>query len=256
MVIDEFLVKLMKKDYANLMADDFCVIKDNDSIFGLTKNLDSFKEFERNKDEIIKVVESSIPLRLSIIEKLDENPIIFDRKEIDCRTIFFDNLERMSVIKMCYFIDTICKLRKKKKLAFFGNYANNEIVYHELNMVISKGNGLTLAFQVFGEGKFNNLRFLGVDLAYVDKNGFIDVFKRNTRRYFYILNCVAEIILEYKDEEMPKKVSTAKKIKSFIEAIDDDKKHTTPKGKKYRESWVYSDDGVMAEPIDEGDDDA
>lgn len=255
MVIDDLLIKLMNKDYSALTLDELKIIKENDNIFELGSIFNAVKIDENSKDKVAKQVANSIPLRLRIIESLDKYPVLYDGKQVDYKALFFENLNRMSVIQTCYFIDTVCKLRAKKKLAFFGNFANDEIVYHEFNLVISKGNGLVFAFQIFGEGKYNNLRFLDVNLEYVDKSSFVEIFERNTRRYFYILNCVAEIILEFKDDAMPKKVSTAKRIKPFVSAIDDDKKYTTPKGKKLKDNWVYSDDGISEEPIDEGDND-
>ena len=264
MTLELFLDKFLRCEFGGFDRRDLEIIKFNKKLFGVGKGFDSLMEnikdeslSDETRERVINTLKEELFPRTVVIKSLDDNKLVFGGEELDFKARFFDNLSRMNNLQMCYLIDKICFLLHKNKLGFFGGHNNDESVYHQLNEVISKSYGLDLVFGVFGVNQSKN--FLPLQIDRFDNRLFIECLRRNVRNYFCILSGLSDVILGFKEDELPNKslaYAIGKKVNIFINSIKEEKKLFTNKGKKFEKKWVYSDSELLrlSDVVDEGDD--
>ncbi len=264
MVLEGFLQKYLASDFEAFGKEDLEIVKANEKVFGIGKEAEeTLKELatvdpesESGKAEWAKRLKETVPPRTVVIKALDSNELAFGDESLDFRMSFYSALEGMDNLRTCYLIDKMGAIMRRHRIAFFGNNANNESVYHQFNEVVSKAYGLDLVFGVFGKDCAEN--FLRLRFERFDKALFADCFRRNVRNYYCILAVLAGAIAETEKENLGKKSLTyaiGKGVGPFVKAIKDEKELFRNKGQKLERKWVYSDSDLASAPASDGGDD-
>ena len=160
-----FLKKILDKEFETLTADELKVIAAHDTVFPISKK--NKKTLEKiiedgitasNKDEMVAVLKEGLPNPFAILSSLDKHSLVEGEVKLEFRKNLIENLNQMNHLQLGIFIDKVLMISDESKIRFF---RNEEYSLHEINVVISKSLGLTLAFEVFKKGDYKT--FLKVE---------------------------------------------------------------------------------------------
>ena len=256
-----FLNNLLTSNYKEMTTREFEILAKYDNIFNLGKKFEQLvnslkkKETEEKRNNILEYIEEKIPLKFFILNRLDNYALYEEDCIIDFKSAFYDNLEKMNSVRLCYLIDRMTRLNEKYHINFFGHITNGPIAYHKFNEVISKAYGLKLVFGYFGKGAptkwFKIIRF-----DRLDRNLLVQRIKEYTKLYFPILEGVSEYLLNLKDEDLDSRkelLAMNKKMKVYFDIIEREHKVISGEIKEKNRTWKYLIDSREIDDKDFGD---
>lgn len=256
-----FLNNLLTGNYKEMTVREFEILAKYDNIFNLGKKFEQLvnslkkKESEEKRTKIVEYIEEKIPLRFFILNRLDNYTIYEDDLVIDFKTAFYENLDKMNSIRLCYLIDRMTRLNEKYHINFFGHITNGPIAYHKFNEVISKAYRLNYAYGYFGKGApskwFKIIRF-----ERIDRDLLAQRIKEYAKLYFPILEGISEYLLYTKDEDLDSRkelLAMNKKMKIYFDILQREHKVVSGEVKDKNRTWKYLIDSREVEDKDFGD---
>ena len=240
-----FLKKLVNREYGELTYEELKLIINNETVFSLSKKdtkalvkiIDN-NALDSSKDKITNILRDGLPNIFMILSRLDKQSVVEGAINIDFRKRLIENLNKMNNLRLCYFIDKVLKTSKDERIRFFWN---QEYSLHAINEVISKSLGLTLVFEIFKPGKYQT--FKDINYHQIDKKQMIDVINSQSARYIYILEGIAEVVLETNEEELSgTKINKRIKqqISDYLNVVLKEKEAVRATGVKAKKTWIYN----------------
>lgn len=240
-----FLEKLLKRDFEDLTIDEIGALISNDDIFALNKKDKKALEkvIENNllyteRDKVVNTLKESVPSAMAILNNLDKVGLNKGSIKIDFRESLLENLNKMNNLQLCVFIDKMMMFSKECKLNFLRNRVYS---LHEINSVVSRSFGLSLAFEIFKPGKYK--QFQVIDYSKLDKKCIIDTINKHVVHYLYILEIISTAVL-LTEEDMLMGTKINKNIRTEIEVylniIRKEKATLKVTGVRPEQTWTYT----------------
>ena len=261
MISNVFLDKVLVNDYDGMSFRHFQIIDLYSNIFRVGPTFHKIIEKvskkpatlfnDSLKKELIEIINDKVPPRLFVLNALDNYPIVEQDIEINFKDNFYKNIDSMNINQLCHLIDRIGDIASKQKISFFGSNNNRPIAYHNLNKVISKSLGYSLVFTIFEKAK--KKEYQKIDINKINKNELTNCLKSQCKLYFYLLEGLSDIILNFKEVELDKKSLTYeinKKLDPYFSIIKQEHKLLNTKGKKNTDKWKYLIDRVEIDDLD------
>ena len=240
-----FLNKLLRKEFDRLTVDELRLIIRHDNVFSLSKKdtralekIITNHSVDTNEDKIISILETGLPTSFAILHNLDKQCIREGTIEIDFRAELLHNLNQMTHLQLCVFIDKVLKFGKDEKLRFF---RNKEYSLHAINGVISQAFGLSLVFEIFKPGKYKT--FQAIDSNRIDKKIMIDTINSQVIRYLYILVIIAEVVLATEEATIfVTKINKMirERIAKYVDIIHTERSAIRATGITAKQNWNYT----------------
>lgn len=239
------LDKLINKKFGDLTADELKVIIANEEVFPLKKtDAKALKRIvekgnvDADKEKITSILQEGLPSVFVILSNLDKHAIKSETIEISFREELRNNLNQMSHLQLCVFINKVLKVSKEEKLRFF---KNRDYSLHEINGVISRSLGLSLVFEIFKPGKAKN--FTAIDYNKMDKAKMIETIDNQVVRYLYVLAIIAEVVLNTDEAsilgtKINKEIN--KRISVYLYIIKKEKFAVITTGVVPKQTWTYT----------------
>lgn len=261
MISNDFLDKLLTNDYEGMSLRHFQIIDTYNTVFKVGSAFHKIIEkinrkpkelfTDSTKKELIEIINDKMPPRLFVLNALDNYPILEQDIEISFKNDFYKNIESMNINQLCHLIDRLDDIASKHKISFFGSNNNRPIAYHNLNKVVSQSLGYSLVFTIFEKNKSKEYQKL--DINKINKSRLINCLKNQCKLYFYILEGLSDIILNFKEVDLDKKSLTYeinKKLEKYFSIIKQEHKLLNTKGKKSTDKWKYLIDKVEIDNLD------
>lgn len=253
-----FLEKIINKEFENLTVDELKIIVNNGEIFSLNKTNTKVLEkainkgnTEDDKDKIITVLQEGLPSAFVLLSNLDKHAIKEESVEIDFRAELTENLNQMSHLQLCVFIDKVLKISKEEKLRFF---RNKDYSLHAINSIISQSLGLTLVFEIFKPGKAQ--KFKAIDYTRIDKAKMIEEINNQAVRYLYVLVEIAEVVLNTDESSLSgTKINKViyERTSIYLSIIRKEKSAVRATGIAPKQTWTYTLCNLINIAIEEDD---
>ena len=242
---EQFLRRIISKDFENLAREELSLITSNPKVFGLNKkNLAALERIVlnntlyKNKDKVNKILSAGLSSTFEILSNMDKQGVGNGLIEINFRKELLENLNKMNGIQLCIFIDKVLKLTQKEKVKFF---RHSEYSLHEINSVVSKSFGLTLTFEIFKPGK--EKVFKAIDFNRIDRREMVNVFNNQAVRYLYVLVIITEVVLSMDEESLQRtkinKLITERTFE-YINVIQAERFAVKSTGIKTAQTWTYN----------------
>ena len=258
MMSNQFLEKLLNKDFEKLTIDEIKAIISNDVIFSLnksnTKVLTKIIEkgnIEADRDKLISVLQEGLPSTFVLLSNLDKYPLTVGASQINFRDRLLNYLNQMSHLQLCVFIDKVLMVSKEERIRFF---RNKDYSLHAINGVISRSLGLSLVFEVFKPGKSKN--FMAIDYTKIDKARMIEEINNQVVRYLYVLANIAEVVLSTDEKKLSgTKINKViyERIAGYLDVIRKEKSAVRATGVAPKQTWTYTLCNVADITIEEDD---
>ncbi len=238
------LQKMRKKEFENFTLEELKLIINNENIFSLRKidkkaleKLIEKNNIDENKDKITAILQEALPPAMTILNNLDSNPVAIGAEKVNFREMLLADLNQMSILQLCIFLDKVMMISDEKKLNFFRNRVYS---LHEINGAISKSLGLSLVFEVFKPGTYKTFRC--IDYTKIDKTLMIEAIDRNAVRYLYILVNISKTVLTTEENLFGTKINKTIRddISEYVKVIHESKKKIKETGIKPTQSWTYT----------------
>ena len=258
MMSNQFLDKLINKDFGNLTIDEIKAIISNDAIFSLnktnTKVLTKIIEtgsIEADKEKIISVLQEGLPSTFVLLSNLDKHALTVGASQINFRDQLINCLNQMSHLQLCIFIDKVLMVSKEERIRFF---RNKDYSLHAINGVISQSLGLSLVFEIFKPGKAKC--FMAIDYTKIDKARMIEEINNQVVRYLYVLANIADVVLlTDKEKLMGTKINKViyERTSVYLGVIKKEKSAVRATGVAPKQTWTYTLCNVADITIEEDD---
>ena len=245
MINEMFLEKIIRKEFGSLTVDELKVIANNVEVFSLNKTNTKILEkiigkgnLEGDRDKIITVLQEGLPSAFVLLSNLDKYSIKEETVEINFREELTENLNRMSHLQLCVFIDKVLKISKEDKLRFF---RNKDYSLHAINSVISQSLGLSLVFEIFKPGKAQ--KFKAIDYTRIDKAKMVEEINNQAVRYLCVLVRIAEVVLGTGEESvLGTKINKTinERTSVYLGVINKEKSAVRATGVAPKQTWTYS----------------
>lgn len=240
-----FLEKLLERDFEDLTIDEISALISNDDVFTLNKK--DKKALEKviendllgtEREKVVNTLKESVPSAMAILNNLDKVGLNKGSIKIDFRESLLENLNKMNNLQLCVFIDKMMMFSKECKLNFLRNRVYS---LHEINSVVSRSFGLSLAFEIFKPGKYK--QFQVIDYSKLDKKSIIDTINKHVVHYLYILEIISMAVL-LTEEDMLMGTKINKNIRTEIEVylniIRKEKVILKATGVRPEQTWTYT----------------
>ena len=185
------LLNILNKRFGDLERVDFLELLENHKLFGISETKMKLIKRKEKKQSFAEIFNEKdiIDSEISILERLDETKLAdFGYKEE-----FILNLNKMTPLQICFFIDRLGLCSGKTGARFFGNKHQTNDAYYLINRSISTNLGTQYVFKVFGPRII--LAFKWVHVSLINVKEIAKCLESTCTHHFYLLKVISETVL-------------------------------------------------------------
>ena len=186
------LLNILNKRFKELERVDFLELLENHKLFGISETKKSILKRKEKKQSFAELFEEKdlIDSEISILERVDEAKII----DFGYRDDFIANINKMTPLQLCFFIDRLGISSGKIGARFLGNKHQTNDAYYLINRTISNSLKTKYVFKVFGPKI--TLAFRWIRSSLINVREMAKCLESACVHHFYLLKIIADTVLK------------------------------------------------------------
>lgn len=186
------LLNILNKRFKDLERIDFLELLENHKLFGISETKKKIIKRKEKKQSFAEIFNEKdiIDSEISILERIDEAKLA----DFGYKDDFISNLNKMTPLQICFFIDRLGICASKIGARFFGNKHQTNDAYYLLNRNISNSLGTQYVFKVFGSK--NMLVFKWIRASLINVKEITKCLEATCIHHFYLLKTISDTVLK------------------------------------------------------------
>lgn len=212
------LLSVLNKRFKDLERVDFLELLENHKLFGISETKMKIIKRKEKKQPFAEIFDEKdiIDSEISILERVDDAKLA----DFGYKDEFIRNLNKMTPLQICFFIDRLGICSDKTGARFFGNKHQTNDAYYLLNRSISNCLGTSYVFKVFGPKL--TLTFKWIKASLINVKDMEKCLECTCAHHFYLLKVISDVVLQI----IPNKIE-GKDQKEFFDNFTAEAKRLT-----------------------------